>query len=174
MRRSRIGVVAIGMTLVACAFPGLEPEREPPPAGMPRPIGPVVEIGTGEFEGVAWRYSIYESTHGICTRLEAGDAGTSEACGGVIAGGPEPIALVGVGTTTDGPSHVEGHVSDEVAGVWIETHAGSVAATLMSLAPVGLDGQAFIAYVPRHWRMRDAVAVNEDRHEIGRAAIDVP
>ena len=44
----------------------------------------------------------------------------------------------------------------------------------MSLAPAGLDGQAFVAFVPEASRMRDVVAADADGQEVGRSSIDAP
>ena len=159
--------------LSACAFPGLEPER---PADMPEAIGPVVELGRGESLGVAWRYSILESTEGTCTRVEMQAAlGATESCGGVIGNqGAESISLMGVGTGTGMPSQVEGFAAEEVAAVWIETDAGRVPVTLMSLEPAGLDGQVFFGLVPGDRRMRVAVAADAAGQELGRVSIEAP
>ena len=143
---------------------------------MPEAIGPVVELGRGQSLGVAWRYSIYESTMGLCTRVEMEAViGTSESCGVTI--GDEaagPISVMAVGTGTGVPSQVEGYATDVVREVWIDTDAGPVPATLMSLEPGSMDGQVFFALVPGDRHIRDAVAVDASGQEVGRAAVDAP
>ena len=166
--------VVLAIVLAACAFPGFEPDPVPPEAQPPQPIGPVIEVGRGEAAGVAWRYSFYESDMGACTRLETAEAGLGESCGGTVGPGIEAMSLASVGTGTGAPSVVEGFASDDVSAVWVETDAGRVPATLMSLAPAGLDGQAFVAFVPESSRMRDVVAADADGQEVGRASIDAP
>ena len=112
----------------------------------------------------------------MCTLLELDGGGGGESCGGTLGADPAagPIGVMSVGTGTGTPSSVEGFASDEVAAVWIETNAGRVQATLMSLGPVGLDGQMFIALVPGDRRMDAAVAVGADGGELGRSDIVGP
>ena len=167
----------LATSLTACGFPGFDPEVEPmpPPADMPEAIGPIIEIGRGESLGVEWRYSIYQSTMGLCTRIEIDVSGSGESCGGSIGqSGPEPISVTSVGTGTGTPSQVEGYVAEDVAEVWIETDAGPVQATVMSLEPVDMEGGAFVALVPGNRRMGDAVAVDADGAELGRFSINAP
>ncbi len=166
--------VLLATLLAACAFPAFEPDPVPPEAQPPQPVGPVIEIGRGESSGVAWRYSFYESDMGACTRLETAHAGLGESCGGSVGPGIEAMSLASVGTSTGAPSVVEGFASDDVAAVWIETDAGRVPATLMSLAPAGLEGQAFVAFVPEARRMQEVVAADADGREVGRSSIDAP
>ena len=87
--------------------------------GGPEPIGPVTEIGRGESLGVPWRFWVYDSTLGMCTRLELDGGGGGESCGGTLGADPAagPIGVMSVGTGTGTPSSVEGFASDEVAAV---------------------------------------------------------
>ncbi len=143
---------------------------------MPEAVGPVLQLGRGASLGVEWRYSLYESTMGLCTRVEMqGAMGTSESCGVTI--GDEaagPISVMSVGTGTGVPSQVEGYATDVVREVWIDTDAGPVPATVMSLEPASMDGQLFFALVPGDRHIRDAVAVDASGEEIGRATVDAP
>jgi hypothetical protein len=168
----RIAVV-LAMLLAACAFPGFDPDPVPPEA-QPQPVGPATEIGRGESAGGPWRYSVYESDMGECTRLETADVGLGESCGGSVGPGIEAMSLSSVASSTGAPSVVEGFASDDVTAVWVETDAGRVAATLMSLAPAGREGQAFVAFVPEARRMHDVVATDAGGQEVGRSSIDAP
>jgi len=135
-----------------------------------KPVGPVVEIGRGVSAGIAWRYSVYESRLGMCTRAELNGREGGLNCG--ITFGAEPpggaIGLMGVGTSTGMPSQVEGFASDEVAAVWIETDAGRVPATIMSLGPAGQAGQFFFALIPERRSLEEAVAVDAGGGELAR------
>lgn len=144
--------------------------------GPPEAVGPVIEIGRGESLGVAWRYSVYESTMGVCVRLELAAGGEGVSCGGGLGVDQArgAISLMGVGSGTGTPSQVEGFATDEVAAVWIETNGGRVPATLMSLGPAGLDGQIFLALIPGDRMMEAAVAIDAEGNELGRSAIDGP
>ncbi len=171
--RRLVALPLMAIAIAGCAFPGLQPEPMPTNMGRPEPIGPVIEIGRGESLGVPWRFWVYDSTLGMCTRLELDGGGGGESCGGTLGADPAagPIGVMSVGTGTGTPSSVEGFASDEAAAVWIETNAGRVQATLMSLSPVGLNGQMFIALVPGDRRMDAAVAVDADGGELGRSDI---
>ncbi len=133
----------MAIAIAGCALPGLQPEPMPTAMGMPEPIAPVTEIGRGESLGVPWRFWVYDSTLGMCTALELDGRGGGGSCGGTLGADPAagPIGVMSVGTGTGTPSSVEGFASDEAAAVWIETNAGRVQATLMSLGPAGLNGQ---------------------------------
>ena len=172
---SLVATACLVASLAACGFPGLEPEPEPLPDGMPEAIGPVIEIGGAESLGIEWRYSIYESTEGWCTRVEMAASGAGATCGVLVNGqGAGPIRVSGVGTGSGMPSQVDGWVSEEVAEVWIETNVGAVPATVMPLDAAGMAGQLFFALVPGDRRMRAAVGVDAAGQELGRASIDAP
>ncbi len=140
--RRPVALPLMAIAIAGCAFPGLQTEPMPTSLGRPEPIGPVTEIGRGASLGVSWRLWVYDSTLGMCTRLEL-DGGGGESCGGTLGADPAagPIGVMSVGTGTGTPSSVEGFASVGVAAVWIETNAGRVHATLMSLGAVGLNGQ---------------------------------
>jgi hypothetical protein len=170
-------LAGLGLLLAGCGLAGLgQPAIDEAVPGMPEPIGPIVEVGDGDANGVGWRYSVYESRDGTCTRLEFDDGIRGESCGpglGLLAG-DRSMGVSGVGTGTGQATHVDGFASDEVAAVWLETDAGRVRATLMPLAAAGLEGQAFLAVVPPGQRVGDAVALDAVGEELGREPVDVP
>ena len=172
-----LGILAVA--LASCGLAGFGQARDEPAPGAPEPVGPIVEIGRGQGDGFSWRYSIYESTLGTCTRLETDGAlagGAGESCGGIIGigAGDGPLTLAGVGTGTNLPTQIEGFATEAVAEVWIETDQGPVAAAMMALGVVDLEGQAFIAFVPPGQDVGDAVALDAAGEEIGRAPVDLP
>jgi hypothetical protein len=169
-----VAAVVCAAVLSACGF--LLPQ--PGPGELPEPIGPVVEIGRGESLGIQWRYSVYDSDMGFCTRIETDGGAGGSGCGGA-APGSDPaggaIQLISFGTGTGSPSSIEGYASDEVAEVWIEVEGGArVAATLMPLAPAGLDGQLWLAYVPEGLELEEAVAIGADGEVLGRQPVNGP
>jgi len=168
-----LGILAVA--LASCGLAGFGGDRLATPAGMPEAIGPIIEIGSGQVGGAAWQYSVYESDAGTCTRVEFPDS-TSETCGpglGLMPGDRQ-MSLSGVGTGTGMPTQIEGFATADVAEVWLETDAGRVPATLMALAPAGLDGQAFLAFVPPGQAVSAVFALDADGDEIGREPVDVP
>ena len=171
-----LGILAVA--LASCGLAGLGQSRNDPPPDAPQPIGPIVEVGRGQGDGFSWRYSVYESTMGTCTRLETDGAlagGASESCGIVGLGtGGGPLTIGGVGTGTNMPTQIEGFATEDAAEVWIETDQGPVVASLMDLRPVDMEGQAFIAFVPAGREIGDVVALDADGVEIGREPVDLP
>lgn len=140
-----VGCDVLGPQVAPDGGPPIEPDLEP--------IGPVVEIGRGQDMGVAWRFSVYESRIGTCTRIEHAGRGSGGpmSCAGSLAPGPGegPVALLGFGGGSDGPWDFVGFARDDVARVWIELGAGTRhPATLMSLEPIGQAGQIFYTLVP--------------------------
>jgi hypothetical protein len=171
-----LGVLAVA--LASCGLAGLGQSRNDPPPDAPQPIGPIVEIGRGQEDGFSWQYSVYESTMGTCTRLEMDGAqggGASESCGIIgLGGGDGSLTIGGVGTGTNMPTQIDGFATDEVAEIWIETDQGPVAASMMALGIVDMEGQAFIAFVPGGRQIGDVVALDADGSEIGRESVDLP
>jgi hypothetical protein len=181
MRRGFVAaIVVIGAALLAgCSF--LAPEPSPPgPHEMPEPIGPVVEIGRGESARGPWRYTVYESQIGTCTRIEFLDVGGEgpSSCGGTLRVEPPgaAVSLLGVGSGTGAPWTVEGTASDDVAQLWIEVSDGGrvPVVPLMSLEPAGLDGQIFYVELPDDRRPRALVAIDTDGETLSEVPIDAP
>ena len=125
------------------------------PSGAPVAIGgeatgPVTELGSGQAFDMGWRYVIYESAEGWCTELQMVEV-TSTGCGSDLLP-PDGEHLGSAGAMTplqSGVTPVEGVVSDEIVTVWIiDERAGRIPATLMPLEPAGLEGQAFVGFMP--------------------------
>ena len=166
-------LLAVG--LAGCGL--LAPQVRPidPAGGVPQPIGPKIEIGRGESLGVAWRYVVYQSDMGVCTEVEVA-AGTSSSCGG---GPPGPdaagsaIGLMGIGTASGGPTTIEGFATDEVVEVWVDLQDGDrVSATLMALAPAGMNGRVWLAFVPEGRLLQRVVAIGADEGILGEQPLD--
>jgi len=111
--------------------------------------GPVVELGTGQNLGLGWRYAIYPSADGWCTQLEMVEV-TSEGCGDLLPADDRAFGSVGRrDPLTGGVTPVEGIVTAETVTVSLVNEGGfRMPATLMPLDEAGLDGQAFLAFVP--------------------------
>jgi hypothetical protein len=111
--------------------------------------GPVVELGSGVNEGLGWRYAIYPSEDGWCTQLETA-AVTASGCGDILPADDRAFGSVGRGSAlTGGVIPVEGIVTAETATVWLVNEAGfRMPAKLMPLEDAGLEGQAFVGFVP--------------------------
>ncbi len=143
------------------------------PPGMPEPVGPVTEIGRGRSLGIGWRYLIYESVDGTCTTLETGN-GASSACGGDVETAV-PLMVNGISSSTQDPHIVDGLVSDDVAEVWLEGPGGNrLQAVLMPLARAGLEGQVFVAFVPRDVSYDSVVALDATGEVAAREPLELP
>jgi len=163
------------IAMAGCAFGGVGGALAEPPAGMPAPTGPMIEIGRGQSLGIGWRYLVYESAEGTCTVVEQ-DGGGGGGCGGEVGPGPgsSAIGLMSMGSGTGSPTTVEGFATDEVAEVWIERADGErVRAELMSLAPAGKEGAIFLAFVPEG-RLRQVVALSATGETIASEPLDNP
>ncbi|HVM25353.1 MAG TPA: hypothetical protein VM253_08145 [Candidatus Limnocylindrales bacterium] len=170
MRLMRIVGVSILVAGLAACGPVTRLES-PDPAAVPTgPIeargagatGPIVELGSGEALGTAWRYAIYPSEDGWCTQLETADL-TSTGCGEILPEGDDAFGGVvrggGDGTQL---SVVEGLVSDETATVWLIADGGTgrrIPAMLMPLDEAGLDAQAFLGFAPADMNVTHVMAV---------------
>lgn len=167
--------VMASLLLVGCGLlPIVEPigEQQPPIEGMPERIGQEIELGRGKTLGGDWRYSVYRSDAGWCTQVEHRPGGGGSACGDHLFP-PGILSLTGAGSGTGIPDYLEGTASDEVATVWVEGGAGErVPTSLMSLAPAGLDGQIFIAWLPVGGDWESLVALDADGEELAREPID--
>ena len=150
---------AVGVTLLtvvsACDVAQVEtPDPAAIPSGAPvaqgeEATGPITVLGSGETFDLGWRYVIYESAEGWCTQLEmSGVAATG--CGDPLPAEGEHIGGVSVGGPIgDGITTAEGIVSEEIVTVWlIDEQAGRLPATLMPLDEAGLEGQAFVGFMP--------------------------
>lgn len=186
-RAVRSVVVAVAPALVAVAFvgcgligPGPDPQPAFPDAGMEedlQPIGPVVEIGRGQAMGRAWRFLVWESRIGSCTKIEFEDGEGPSGCGGTLGPGVGDglVALRTYGGGSDGPWDFEGYADDEVVAVWIELGDGArLPATLMSLAPAGHDGQLFYASLPGDRGFSRVIGLDANGDEIGSQEIEGP
>ena len=168
----------LAVCLAGCGLLGPEVRPIEPVGNMPQPIGPKIEIGRGESLGIAWRYVVYQSDVGPCTEVQLGSGGSNSSCGGAP---PNPgqagssIALMGIGTGTASPTTIEGFATDEVEEVWIELADGDrVPATLMALAPAGMDGQVWLAYVPEGRLLQQVVAIGPDGDVLAEQPLDNP
>jgi hypothetical protein len=91
---------------------------------------------------------IYESADGTCTELQLAQS-TSTACGDPFPSQGEHLGGVSVQTLENGVTAVDGIASDDIFTVWIvDVRVGHVPATLMPLEEAGLEGQAFVGFVP--------------------------
>ncbi len=142
-------LAACTIATVETADPAVIPSG-PPQAGGADPTGPIVELASGRVSGIGWRYLIYESADGLCTQFETGDL-TTTGCGDPL---PEEGSTFGAvahgGVDSPGLRPIEGMVTDEVATVWLvgEDDGTHVPAKLMPLDEAGLEGQAFIGFIP--------------------------
>lgn len=172
------GLAFAAIVLGGCNI--LAPQVRPVPGDDPAmdiaPIGPTIELGSGEALGIRWRYLIWESRMGTCTSLELAAGGGGTSCGGEVGRIPPGAAatLSGIGSGTGMPTTIEGFATGEVAAIVIETRQGDrVPATLMSLAPAGADGQAFVALVPSDRSPVRMVALGGRGDEIGSEEIQL-
>ena len=155
VRRS-VAVVALALVAITgCTAVRVE---TPDPAAIPDgPLeamggdatGPVVELGSGVGEGVGWRYAIYPSGNEWCTQLEMVEF-IAAGCGDLLPEGGAAFGSVGTGEPrADGVTPIEGIVTEETVTVWLVADDGRRApAMLMPLEPAGLEGHAFVAFVP--------------------------
>ena len=150
----RLAAGAVAVMLAACQIVQVEtPDPAAVPSGSlvphgPEATGPVVEIGSGQAEGVGWRYAVYPSADGWCRQLETvGVAQTG--CGDPLPAADR--AFGGVGENEAGSVRaVDGFVTQDIATVWVvEADSGRrFPALLMPLDDAGLEAQAFIAFLP--------------------------
>lgn len=152
--------IAAGATLLAamaaCDVARVEtPDPAVIPSGEPVAIGaeatgPVTELGSGETFDLGWRYVIYESAEGWCTELQMVEV-NSTGCGPDLLP-PEGEHMGAAGAQApleNGVTPVEGVVSNEIVTVFIiDEQLGRVPATLMPLDDAGLEGQAFVGFMP--------------------------
>ena len=111
--------------------------------------GPVVELGSDVSEGLGWRYAIYPSGDDWCTQLEMVEF-TAAGCGDILPVDGAAFGSVGRGEhRSNGVTPIEGIVTAEIFTVSLIADDGRrMPATLMSLEPAGLEGQAFVVFVP--------------------------
>ena len=149
---------ALALMLVAITGCTAVPVETPDPAAIPDgPLeamgddatGPVVELGDGVGEGFGWRYAIYPSDDDWCTQLEMVEF-TAASCGDIVPVDDAAFGSVGRGEPrSNGVTTIEGIVTAEIFTVSLIADDGRrMPATLMSLEPAGLEGQAFVAFVP--------------------------
>ena len=155
LRRATAPLLAL--VLGACSVASVEtPDPAAIPSGSLVPLGgeeatgPIVELGSGQAEGLGWRYSIYPAGDAWCTQLEMGSQAAG-GCGDLLPAGD--AAFGAVGASTMGPDDVqvvEGIASEDTFTVWLIENASQrrFPATLMPLDPAGLDGVAFLGIAP--------------------------
>jgi hypothetical protein len=163
------GVAATALTLAALTGCGVMQVETPDPAAVPdgpleahgaEATGPVVELGSGVSAGLGWRYAIYPSDDGWCTQLEMVDLAVA-GCGDILPVGDDAFGNVGQGDPlANGVTPIEGIVTAETVTVWLLADDGRRApATLMPLDEAGLDGGAFLAFVPPDVTLTHLLAV---------------
>jgi hypothetical protein len=157
-RLPSIRAAEVALVLVVLAGCTAVRVETPDPAAVPAgPLeaqrgdasGPVVELGSGVNAGLGWRYSIYPSGDEWCTQLETIEL-TVSACGAILPADDHAFGSIGRGQPlTGGVTPVEGIVTAETATVWLVNEGGfRMPAKLMSLEGAGLEGQAFVGFVP--------------------------
>ncbi len=161
--------------LAACALARVE---EPDAGAIPDgPLvamgadasGPVVELGRGRTQGIGWRYAVYEIADGWCTQLETASL-SSSGCGDLFFPRDEgsPFGTVSHGDSTVGPAAVDGVVTGDVSAVVVETTTGNrLPTTLMPLDAAGLEGHAFVGFVPARVSPRAVIALGPDGEVLG-------
>ena len=159
--RRRAAPALVALALVACDVAIVEtPDPAAIPSGTIEPAGddatgPVVELGSGTTGDVGWRYSIYPSGAAWCVQLETANA-HSALCGDPL---PDDGQAFGLVAENDGQV-VEGTVNDETHTVWlVEERGGRVPATMMPLEDAGLEGKAFVGFVPEGMTLTHLQAV---------------
>jgi hypothetical protein len=147
--------------LTGCQIVSVEtPDPAAIPSGSleadgPAAIGSVTEIGSGSSAGVGWRLATYESDDGQCLQLEM-QMVTETGCGRLL---PEGDAAFG-SVSQSGPI-VHGVVSSETATVWLLAEGGTrvAFATLLPLADVALEAQAFVGIAEAGTELTHVMAV---------------
>jgi hypothetical protein len=157
LRPATILVVLLPV-LAGCTVTSVVEEPDPAaiPSGEPVAIGaeatgPVTSLGSGRVTDIGWRYVIYESAEGWCTELQMVEV-TSTSCGpDLLPPEGEHIGSVGAGQPLgNGVTPVAGIVSEEIHTVSVmdEGDVRRLPGVLMPLDAAGLDGQAFLAFMP--------------------------
>lgn len=167
----------IGIVLLAgCSF-GRLPQRDAEPGVAPgmeddtAPIGPVVEVGRGETVRGEFRYLVWESRMGTCTKVEYADRDGPMSCGGTLRR-LLSIELSSFGGGTGGWD-VEGLAGDEVAELWLDAENGArVPVPLLPLARAGLEGQVFYVAVAEEMRPVRLVGLDANGEVIAEVPID--
>lgn len=174
----------LGLTLVAgCALPGFSELRGGPQPDVDapvelQPIGPVIELGSGEMLGTRWRFVTFQSRMGSCTSLEtAGGSGGGISCGGGLGTLPpgQAVSLASMGSGTGMPTVMDGAAAGDVAAVMVETRDGArFPAALMSLAPVDREGQVFVVFLPADRAPARIVAFDAAGNQLGHEEVPGP
>jgi hypothetical protein len=149
------GIVLI-VTVSACEPAAVEVEPDPSavPSGEPvahgaEATGPITVVGSGQALDLGWRYVVYESADGWCSQLELAEV-ISTGCGDVALGEDDHLTSVDIQEPlSNGATPVTGIVSDEIVTVFlIDERVGRLPATLVPLDEAGLEGQAFVGFMP--------------------------
>ena len=160
--RAIVALVLAALVLAACDVATVETPPDPAaiPSGTIEPAGddatgPVVELGSGTTGEIGWRYSIYPSGDAWCVQLETATA-HSALCGDPL---PEEGKAFGLVAESEGQV-VDGTVSAETHTVWlVEERGGRVPALTMPLEGAGLEGKAFVGFVPDEMTLTHLQAV---------------
>jgi hypothetical protein len=156
VRAARIGLTLLFVAGCTVTSVVEEPDPASVPSGEPVAVGaeatgPVTALGSGQVLDLGWRYVIFESAEGWCTELQMVEV-TSTGCGPDLlppegehigsAGALQPLA--------NGVTPVAGIVSEDIHTVWVVDDADMrrLPGVLMPLDGAGLEGQAFVAFMP--------------------------
>ena len=142
----------------------LAPRRTTAAAGHV-PTGPVVEVARGTSDGAAFQIVAWSEADGICIFAMSG-ADSTLACGPE----PDPVGLLTTDAWgSDGPLEVVGAASAAVTAVVAELPDGRRGTgQLISLAPAGIDGSAFVLVLPPDVGDHDVVVRGADGAELDR------
>jgi hypothetical protein len=147
----------VAVIVSACTVATVE---TPDPAAVPsgeavaigeEATGPVALVGEGQAFDLGWRSVVYESADGWCMELQLVEV-TSTGCGpDLLPPDGDAFGSVSVGEPlANGVTPVEGVVSPEIFTVWLidsETMERQPA-PLYPLEDAGLEGQAFVGFMP--------------------------
>jgi hypothetical protein len=156
LRSIAVGAAVVGLvsacsptTVVVSPDPAAIPSGEPTAQGVDA-TGPIAVVGSGSVADRGWRMVVYESADGVCTQLELAEVSRA-GCGDLLPAEGDAIGGVSVDEPLEGGiTPIYGTVTDEIFTVWIinEQTGGRLPATLMPLDDAGLEGQAFIGFLP--------------------------
>ena len=160
LRPNRAAVVgAILLPVIAgCTVTSVIEEPDPAaiPTGEPVPVGaeatgPITVLGSGQAFELGWRYLIYESMDGWCTELQMAEVNSTSCGPDLLPPDGEHIGSAGaLQPLESGVTPVAGIASDEIFTVSVvdEADVRRQPAVLMPLDEAGLEGQAFLAFMP--------------------------
>ena len=155
-----------------------------PRAGHPLGArGPSVEVARGSAGGQPFSLTVENGAGplGVCLHTDHVTLGGGSSCGallgeeGSIEGTFELVTVGAVGHTA-AATQIEayGLVTADAAEVWVETAAGRARAVLVPLEGTGIDGRAFIAFLPRGLEPTRLVAQDASGGTIDRVVLSMP